>query len=295
MRINWFSPLPPAASGITDYTVQILPELRAHNQVTLWTDQAEWETKLETIAPVRHYDPEVIPWDELNRGDVTVFNITDSPLSRRTLWRVARRHPGIIILHDIPFRKLLLEKRLESRSGCPEKMTSGPGRGGMKWAASLRTGQSGLETVIDEFDSASLPLEQVRGLVVHTYDAFRNLKNKNLWPVCYAPSPLAAPRSYSGDTATLSNPEHTKTDNGRMLEEKEHQARYVRTITDFIKEACSFGYPVANYLTARWAGQVPVLSRAAIPKSTILKAAREIAELCNSGSGTSKHFPEVSE
>ena len=39
MRLNWFSPLPPARTEIANYTVRLLPALCASCDVTLWTDQ----------------------------------------------------------------------------------------------------------------------------------------------------------------------------------------------------------------------------------------------------------------
>ena len=58
MRLNWFSPLPPAKSGIADYTFGILPELSSRAEVTLWTDRAGWDSRLEKYAEVRHYRPD---------------------------------------------------------------------------------------------------------------------------------------------------------------------------------------------------------------------------------------------
>ncbi len=39
MKINWFSPLPPARTDIAEYTVRVLPGLIKNCQLELWTDQ----------------------------------------------------------------------------------------------------------------------------------------------------------------------------------------------------------------------------------------------------------------
>ena len=49
-QINWFSPLPPARTGIADYTFGILPELSRRAEVTLWTDRTGWDPALEQYA-----------------------------------------------------------------------------------------------------------------------------------------------------------------------------------------------------------------------------------------------------
>ena len=74
MRLNWFSPLPPAKSGIADYTFGILPELSSRAEVTLWTDRAGWDSRLEKYAEVRHYRPDRMDW-------VNVLYICDSRAS----------------------------------------------------------------------------------------------------------------------------------------------------------------------------------------------------------------------
>src|SRR5439155_4075393 len=55
MKLNWFSPLPPAKTDIAHYTARILPALRAHAEVTLWTDQKDWDESLNLNAKVRRY------------------------------------------------------------------------------------------------------------------------------------------------------------------------------------------------------------------------------------------------
>lgn len=57
LRINWFSPLPPAQSGIAHYAMQILPVLAARHDVVLWTDQPQVAPEVQRLARVAHTTP----------------------------------------------------------------------------------------------------------------------------------------------------------------------------------------------------------------------------------------------
>ena len=71
MKLNWFSPIPPAKTDIAHYTKRVLPALSSLVDVTLWTDQRNWDRQLEDLATVRSYRLERIPWREFNGADVT--------------------------------------------------------------------------------------------------------------------------------------------------------------------------------------------------------------------------------
>src|SRR6516164_8825946 len=101
MKLNWFSPLPPARTGIADYTAQLLPALDQRFEVTLWTDQHEWDSGLEEWAAVRHFDPAHVPWSTLNQAEITVYNLGNHGAFHGGIFEVSRRLPGIVILHDL--------------------------------------------------------------------------------------------------------------------------------------------------------------------------------------------------
>jgi len=75
VKLDWFSPLPPAATGVAQYSAMILPELSTKAEITLWTDQEEWEPALERYAPVIPYSLNSIPWAHVNAADLSIFHI----------------------------------------------------------------------------------------------------------------------------------------------------------------------------------------------------------------------------
>ena len=99
MKLSWFSPLPPAKTAVAHYTASLLPALCQVADVTLWTDQSQWDIGFEDYATVRGYDAVCMPWSELNRADMSVYHIGNSPF-HGAIWRVSREAPGVVVLHD---------------------------------------------------------------------------------------------------------------------------------------------------------------------------------------------------
>src|SRR6266542_2879472 len=80
MKINWFSPLPPARSEIARYAAPVIEALSQQVQVIAWTDQNEWDSRLEDFCDVVRYQADSIPWSRLNDSDVTVYHIGNNAL-----------------------------------------------------------------------------------------------------------------------------------------------------------------------------------------------------------------------
>ena len=195
MKINWFSPLPPAMSEIANHTVRILPALQRHAEVILWTAQTEGDPGLEKMAQVRFFSADQIPWDDLNRSDLTIFNIGNNRLFHSAIWQISRRHPGVVILHDLSLQHFFLgiyKERLNDRNGYLEEMAFYYGPPGRACAERVWDGLLTPDEAAVNFPLTPLALEQARGVVVHTPDAFQDLKRENRWPVRYAPLPYAA-------------------------------------------------------------------------------------------------------
>lgn len=176
MKLNWFSPLPPAKSGIAvDFFRTILPALAARADVTLWTDQNEWVRSVENHARVRTFQLSDMPWVELNRADVTFFNLGNNHLFHGTIWEVSRRLAGVTILHDLRLDEFFLNWR-------PAELSSGH----------RATGSAEPSTDL------TFALENSLGVVVHTADAYDRLNALNRWIVSHIPLAFSLPQSARG-------------------------------------------------------------------------------------------------
>jgi glycosyltransferase involved in cell wall biosynthesis len=195
MRLNWFSPLPPAKTGIADYSFGILPELSNRADVTLWTDRTAWDPELEKYATVRHYQPDTIDWVELNRADLSFYNIGNNHLHHASIWQVSRQSPGIVILHDVrlhDFFESLYRGHWRNQAGYLAQIEKHYGEEGLRLATEFVNARHGdFDLMAQRFPMTGAVLENALGAVVHTQDAFNELQHANHCPVFYAPLPSA--------------------------------------------------------------------------------------------------------
>lgn len=77
MRIALYSPLPPAASGIADYTATLLPAMRAHATVEM-----------------------------AGSGDIALYQIGNNP-DHIEAYETALTEPGIVVLHEANLHHLI--------------------------------------------------------------------------------------------------------------------------------------------------------------------------------------------
>ncbi|NPD66172.1 glycosyltransferase [Lichenicola cladoniae] len=101
MKINFFSPLPGLATDIANMSASVLPELAAIAEVRAWTPQHEWRDGIDKGFEIRRFDPDNLPIREFNWADVNFFNVGNNALFHRDIFNVARKIPGVMILHDV--------------------------------------------------------------------------------------------------------------------------------------------------------------------------------------------------
>jgi glycosyltransferase involved in cell wall biosynthesis len=211
MKINWFSPLPPATTGIANYTQGILPALTTQADVTLWTDRTGWDPTLEKYAWIRHYDPDRMDWVELNRADLSFYNLGNNHLFHAAIWQVSRRAAGIVVLHDFrlhDFFECLYRVQWRDADAYLAQMERQYGEEGLRAATEFVNARKGdYDLMAQRFPLTPLALENSLGTVVHTREAFEELKTAKRFAVVYAPLPaatLVSQRSLSVNRA--SNP-----------------------------------------------------------------------------------------
>ena len=194
MKLNWFSPLPPAGTEIANYTARLLPVLRAHAEVVLWTDQAEWDPALSRLAEVRRYQGH--PWPEMNRADMTIYHIGNQPFFHKTIWQASRQQPGIVILHDSALQHLFCPLGREP-GGDPmdhvRAMARIYGPTGQDAAVRYWREELMIDDLARQFPLTELAVEKSLGVLVHNRELFTSLERQGGRPVACAPLPYAAP------------------------------------------------------------------------------------------------------
>ena len=96
MKVAYFSPMPPEASGIADYSALLLPELRKHLEVQV--------VKRGTKRPPRGVD-------------LSVYHIGNNPDAHGWILDALRRAPGAVVLHDFVLHHLVAGVTIGRRDG----------------------------------------------------------------------------------------------------------------------------------------------------------------------------------
>ena len=201
MKLHWFSPLPPAPTDIGHFSKRLLPALVSLADITVWTDQTKWDSALERYAEVRVYDPRSMPWAELNRGDLCIYNIGNNPLFHGSIWEVARQHPGVVILHDTRLHHFfdgIYRVRRRDLSGYLAVMEFYYGSAARSDARECFMSEGrNINVMAEKYPLTQLATENALGVVVHTVAGFAALEGST--PLTCLSLPFAAmPRVAEG-------------------------------------------------------------------------------------------------
>lgn len=92
MRVAFLSPLPPAKSGIADYSQELLGELRPLAEIAVFNSEATFDAA---------------------RFDVAIYQIGNNA-DHAFAYRTALRQPGIVVLHEANLHHLIAEMTIRA-------------------------------------------------------------------------------------------------------------------------------------------------------------------------------------
>jgi glycosyltransferase involved in cell wall biosynthesis len=96
-RLIYVSPLPPARSGIADYSARLLRELASHYVIDVVIDSAEvvdpWIQANFPVRSVRWFSQQVDPCARV------LYHFGNSPFHAH-MFGLLEQHPGVVVLHD---------------------------------------------------------------------------------------------------------------------------------------------------------------------------------------------------
>lgn len=136
-RLAWYSPLPPSASGIAQYSAELLPHLAAVFPIdAVIPNEARTPDLLATPLDVRRMGAQAArpPHDALN-----IYQLGNNP-EHAAILELAERVPGIGVLHDITLQHVQVWRALqdsEARSAYRAEMATRYGEGGAAAADDL--------------------------------------------------------------------------------------------------------------------------------------------------------------
>jgi glycosyltransferase involved in cell wall biosynthesis len=172
MRLNWFSPLPPAKTGVAGFTAGIAPFLAHKFALTFWTDAPEWDRDLERFGEIRSYNRHSLPTPDIDLPGVCVLNLGNDPRFHKAIYHLSRRWPGIIVLHDLDLGGLVRSVSRQDRH----------------LRRALRQPPKDRHLRPD----LKIALEHALGVIVHSRQAYHALRTHQTCPVIFQPLPFPA-------------------------------------------------------------------------------------------------------
>lgn len=106
LRIDYVSPLPPVRSGISDYSVDLLPHLGTLADVRVV------RLPEQPIDPALRSQWQPVEADRLGEeGRLPLYQMGNN-LHHEAIVELAERHPGVLTLHDLVLHHLLLARTM---------------------------------------------------------------------------------------------------------------------------------------------------------------------------------------
>ena len=186
MKINYFSPLPPAKSGISEVAALIIPALSYYADVTAWTEQNEWDPDLERYSKIRQYKSGDMNWNELNEADLTIFHIGNNIDYHHDIVVLSQQLPGIVVLHDITLPHLFRGFYTNSEKAPPTERS--------------------MQAMVDDFATTEWAIDNAAAVLVHSRGALAELANHQRWVVSYQPLPYDVSPSSAGSLSKIVQP-----------------------------------------------------------------------------------------
>lgn len=167
MRLAYFSPFPPARSGIADYSAELVPFLAEHLELELFVDEgARVDESLSARFPVRGDRAFPALW-EAGRYDAVLYHVGNNPDFHARTWKMLQRIPGIVVLHEAMLHHLVRGMTLSKGDleGYVEEMRYAYGRTGE--ALARRSLGTGIPLDVWSYPLFERVVDASLGLIVH--------------------------------------------------------------------------------------------------------------------------------
>lgn len=200
-KIAYFSPLPPARSGIADYSAELLPHLAQMADVTLFVDApASITLSGFPVRPVSDYPSCHADYD------LPLYQMGNSD-QHETVYAMLRQYPGVVVLHDY-FLHHFIRHRTIGRgdwTGYGVEMGYALGHEGRRVARAVHRGRA--DAPLFDAPLNQRVIDAALGLIVHSQFAAERVRRYRLdVPLAVIPAPVE-PHAGASWRAKLNLPE----------------------------------------------------------------------------------------
>jgi glycosyltransferase involved in cell wall biosynthesis len=161
-RLAFFSPLPPEASGISDYSAELLPELARHYRIEVIVAQEQvTDAYVRANCSIRSVD-----WfrQHAHEFDRVLYHFGNSHFHGHMV-DLLRDHTGVVVLHDFFLSGLLAHRDVHGLSPGVWATALQKSHG---WAAvSARFSTTNIENAIWAYPANLEILQQALGVIAH--------------------------------------------------------------------------------------------------------------------------------
>nr|GFD15717.1 hypothetical protein [Tanacetum cinerariifolium] len=167
-RLAYVSPLPPARSGISDYSAELLPELAAHYLIDVIVAQ-------ESVTPVDagiNYQLRSVAWFEENAHlfDRVIYHFGNSTFHEH-MFHLIEKIPGTVVLHDFFLSGIVAN--MEVHQGRPGFWTKALYHGHGYKAVQERINGADTADAVWKYSCNLRVLQQAEGIIVHSHYSIR--------------------------------------------------------------------------------------------------------------------------
>jgi glycosyltransferase involved in cell wall biosynthesis len=107
LKLAYFSPLPPAQSGISNYSAELIPELAKYYDLEIIIVQDD----ISNMMPSSHYPIRTLDWfrSHANEYDRILYHMGNSSYHIE-IQEMSEQFPGVVVLHDFYLSALSLQR-----------------------------------------------------------------------------------------------------------------------------------------------------------------------------------------
>ena len=190
--VDWLSPLPPAPSGIADYSAELLAAMPDTRDLRVFGGAGATRSWPFPTAACNGYHP---------AGRLAVYHIGNHRGFHGEIHDLALRHPGVVVLHEYRVRELVREHALASGGSRAwlEELRYALGESGSALARGEHTGGFFTPPLFERL------VDRSRGVIVHGEQARRRVlasrPSARVWTVPHHYSPPGRPLPAGGHAA----------------------------------------------------------------------------------------------
>ena len=168
-RLAYFSPLPPQRSGISDYSLALLPALAEHFQI----DVVACDPEVSQVPPGATALLSLEQFQCQRQSYQHLLYQLGNSTNHLEMVALLEEHPGAVVLHDFYLSHGLCSWEAERRLGGSTGQRLYRAHGYRAWLAWERSQRQGNDAAIWAYPCNLAPLQRATGVIVHSREAQR--------------------------------------------------------------------------------------------------------------------------